>query len=202
MGTPAAFALSIALGYLLGALPMGYLVGRSLAGTDVRTQGSGKTGATNVRRVLGWKGFFLVYLLDVGKGAAAVLVARALAGEHEAWAEAAAGLAAVVGHNWPVFLAFKGGRGVAVGTGATLAMVPEAVVISILMGVPVILVSRYISLGSLTGAVTIPTIALAGALVYDRPWPYALFTLTGGLMIIVNHKDNIQRLLAGTERRI
>jgi|GEM_PF-2091288 len=99
------------IGYLLGSIPNGYIVGRLMAGVDVRTVGSGKTGATNVRRLVGWKGFFLVLFMDVAKGALAVLLARWLLPEPNYWAQAAAGVFAVVGHTWPLFLGFRGGRG-------------------------------------------------------------------------------------------
>lgn len=202
MATPQSFVIAAVAAYLLGAIPMGYLVGRTLAGTDVREQGSGKTGATNVRRVLGWRGFFLVYLLDVLKGMTAVIVGGWIADGSDAWVEALAGLFAVIGHNWPVFLGFKGGRGVATGTGATLAMVPGAVLASLLIGVPLIYFSRYVSLGSVAGAIVIPTVAFLGAALFDTPWPYFYFTFIAGAVVLFNHKDNIERLRAGTERRI
>ena len=197
------FVLAILLGYLLGSIPNGYLVARYVAGQDVRAQGSGKTGATNVRRMLGWKGFFLVFGLDALKGALAVLLAGWLVEDPDAWARALAGLAAVVGHSWSVYLGFQGGRGVAPGWGAMLAMVPEVVVItSLVVGIPTVLLSRYMSLGSLLGAVAVPLTTLLLVVALDRPWPYFYYSAAASALVIVKHRDNIERLRTGTERRI
>nr|MBA2364489.1 glycerol-3-phosphate acyltransferase [Chloroflexia bacterium] len=132
-------ATALLAGYLLGAIPSGYLVALFLAHRDVRAQGSGKTGATNVRRLLGWRGFFLVLFLDALKGVAAVVLARWLVPEPDTWAAALGGLAAVTGHTWPVFLRFRGGRGVAPGGGAMFAMLPEVMLLSTLVGAPTVL---------------------------------------------------------------
>ncbi len=190
------------IGYLLGSIPNGYIVGRLMAGVDVRTVGSGKTGATNVRRLVGWKGFFLVLLMDVAKGALAVLLARWLLPEPNYWAQAAAGIFAVVGHTWPVFLGFKGGRGLATGMGALLMMVPLAVLLLAVLGVPLVIISRYISLGSVTGSALAPIVVLLLVLFFHQPWAYFVYTLVAALLVIAMHRDNIQRLLQGTERRI
>lgn len=202
MGTAAGLLLSVASGYLLGSVPSGFLVGKTLAGVDVRSQGSGMTGATNVRRLLGWRAFFLVMLLDVLKGVVAVLIAGWLIDAHEPWAKAAAGLAAVVGHSWPAFLGFKGGRGVATGMGAMLAMLPQVIVVVAIIAVPLILLSRYISLGSVAGAALVPVLTLVVVLVFHEPWPYFLYALIAAGLVVLKHRDNIGRLISGTERRI
>ncbi len=196
--------LVVLVAYLLGAVPTGYLVSRYVAGQDPRAQGSGKTGATNVRRLLGWKGFFLVLGLDIFKGALTVLVAGWLvSGPGEPWLKALAGFMAVVGHTWSIFLAFQGGRGVAPAGGAMLAMMPEVMLItSLLVGIPTVLLSRYMSLGSLFGAIAVPLTTLALVVAFDRPWPYFIYAATAAGLIIYKHKDNIERLRTGTERRI
>lgn len=195
--------LCVGIGYLLGSFPTGYLVARYLAGHDVRAQGSGKTGATNVRRLLGWKGFFLVFGVDALKGALAVLAAGALVDGPDAWARALAGVAAVVGHSWSMFLGFEGGRGVATGWGAMLAMVPMVVIAtSILIGIPAVLLSHYMSLGSLLGAVAIPLATLALVVYYGEPWQYFASAAAAAGLVILKHRDNIARLRTGTERRI
>lgn len=195
-------AIALVLAYLLGAIPSGYLVAHLLAHRDVRAQGSGKTGATNVRRLLGWRGFFLVLFLDALKGAAAVVLARWLVPEPDTWAAALAGIAAVAGHTWPVFLRFRGGRGVAPGGGAMFAMLPEVMLLSTLVGTPTVLLSRYMSLGSVLGTLVVPTVTLILVVFFDRPWPYLLYAIIASALILRTHKDNIERLISGTERRI
>ena len=202
MGTPLAFLLAAAAGYLAGTIPVGYLVGKLLAGVDIRTHGSGKTGATNVRRVLGWKGFFLVYFLDICKGLVAALLAAWIVDDPDTWAKAVGGLAAVVGHSWPVTMGFRGGRGVATGTGAMLAMLPQVVLLSALVAVPLVFLSRYVSLGSVAGAVVVPLSTLILVLFFDAPWPYLVYAALGAALIIGKHRDNIERLISGTERRL
>jgi glycerol-3-phosphate acyltransferase PlsY len=197
-------ALAVLLGYLLGSIPSGYLVARYVAGQDPRSQGSGKTGATNIRRLLGWKGFFLVLGMDMLKGAAAVLCAAWLVdGPNEPWAKAVAGFMAVVGHTWPVFLGFRGGRGVAPGGGAMFAMMPEVMILtSLVVGIPTVLLSRYMSLGSLFGAVAVPLTTLGLVIAFHRPWPYFIYAAAAACLVIYKHRDNIERLRSGTERRI
>ncbi len=195
-------ATALLAGYLLGAIPSGYLVALFLAHRDVRAQGSGKTGATNVRRLLGWRGFFLVLFLDALKGVAAVVLARWLVPEPDTWAAALGGLAAVTGHTWPVFLRFRGGRGVAPGGGAMFAMLPEVMLLSTLVGAPTVLLSRYVSLGSVLGTLVVPLVTLVLVVFFDRPWPYFLYAVLASALILRKHKDNIERLISGTERRI
>lgn len=202
MTGPAALVTAAVIGYLLGAIPSGYFVVRLLTKQDVREQGSGRTGATNVRRVLGWKGFFLVLFLDALKSAVAVTAAGLIASDVPHWSRAVAGIAAVVGHSWPVYMRFRGGRGVAPGIGALLVMLPLALVVAALLAVPLVLLSRYVSLGSLVGAATAAVAALIVVLTFHQPWPYFLFTLAAATLVVVKHSDNIARLLSGTERRI
>lgn len=194
--------LSAIIGYLIGAIPNGYLIARLVTGEDVRSQGSGKTGATNVRRLLGWKWFFVVLLLDAFKGALAVFIAMWIVPPPNYWADTVAGIAAVVGHSWPVYLRFKGGRGVATAMGAMAVMLPQAIIVALIVSIPLVLLSRYISLGSVTGAIIVVIVTLVIVLAWHQPYAYLVYAALAAGLIIVKHKDNIERLFAGTERRI
>ena len=189
-----------ALAYLIGALPWGYILLHLRRGIDIRDYGSGRTGVSNTLRTGGIRVAGLVLLLDLTKGILAVLLARALVGDPTA--EVAAGLLALVGHNWPVFLGFRGGRGIAPGLGALIIMAPIAAAIGVLVFIPICLISRYLSLGSILGVVTacaaLPALALLGL----SQNTYMIYGLLGGAVIIWQHRDNIQRIRQGTERRI
>ena len=192
------------VGYLLGAIPFGLIIGRATRGIDIREYGSHRTGATNALRTLGARAAALVFLLDVAKGVAAVVVTRAIFGGDPLveWAAAAAGFAAIVGHNWSVFIGFTGGRGVATSGGALGAMSPWTVLVLVPIVVLVIWRSRYVSLGSITGGLLAPVVTGALALVGQASVPAIAYALASGLLVTVAHADNIGRLRAGTERRI
>jgi glycerol-3-phosphate acyltransferase PlsY len=173
---------------------------------DLRDLGSRRTGATNALRTLGsgWAG--VVLLLDVGKGLAAVLLARQLyqagpPGSPE-WVAAAAGLGAVVGHNWSAFIGFRGGRGVATTGGGLLALAPLAVTIVVPLMLIVLWRTRYVSAASLVGAVAAVPASVALALVGAGGWPAVGYALVAGAIVVASHADNIARLRTGTERRI
>jgi len=194
------YLVAIAIGYLLGSFPSGYVVGR-LRGVDVRQWGSGRIGGTNVLRAVGPWAAILAVLSDVAKGVLAVFVARALVGSPSA--EVLAGLAAILGHDFSIFIKFSGGRGVATTLGAFGALyMPAAPIILALIGILVIAVSRYASLGSLTIATLMPLAMLYLVLFADKPIWYLVYGLAAGILIVVLHKGNIQRLLAGTERKV
>lgn len=221
-GGPAAaqYALLLPLAYLIGALPWGYVALYLRRGIDIREYGSGRTGVSNALRTAGYRVAGLVLLLDLAKGIAAVLLARLLVGD--AGAEVAAGLLALAGHNWPVFLGFRGGRGIAPGLGGLAVMSPVAAAAGVLAFIPTCLLSRYLSLGSIMGVVAAGAALLIlallngltpnGYLLYGSvlgynafgltPGPYLIYGLLGGGVIIWQHRDNIQRLLQGTERRL
>jgi glycerol-3-phosphate acyltransferase PlsY len=173
---------------------------------DLRDVGSRRTGATNALRTLGREWAAAVLLLDVGKGVAAVLLARLLyvAGPPGSpdWVAAAAGLGAVVGHNWSAFMGFRGGRGVATTGGGLLALAPLALVMVVPLMLVVLWRTRYVSAASLVGAVAaVPAtgaLALAGA----GGWAAVGYALAAGAIVVASHADNISRLRAGTERRI
>ena len=196
----------VLLAYLLGSVPFGYLIVKLSGAGDVRETGSGGTGATNVTRRAGkWAGL-LTLLLDALKGAAAVLIARLLlTGEAGAdWWVAAAALAAVAGHCFPVWLGFRGGKGVATGLGVFSVLAPLALLCVLPAFALVVWATRYVSLGSITGAALVP---LAVWLTSSRgPNANTLPTLTaataGGALIIFMHRANIGRLVRGEENKL
>lgn len=187
------------LGYLLGTIPTGYILTRWLAGADLRSVESGGTGATNAQRALGWRWGLVVLVGDLAKGAFAVVLARQL--DAGATAVALAGAAAVVGHCWPVWLRFRGGKGVATGAGAAMALSPWALLLIPIVIVPIVL-TRYVSLGSLIGAIA--GVAIFAILAWQdvEPRAYVAFATIAALVIWVKHRGNIGRLLSGTERKL
>jgi acyl phosphate:glycerol-3-phosphate acyltransferase len=186
----------IALGYLLGSLPWGYWLPRLLAGVDIRTVGSGNTGATNVWRALGFKLGLAVALLDIAKGAAAALLARWLADDLTA---VFAGLAAMVGHYRPLFLRFaRGGKAVATVGGVGMALALFATLAAAGVWIAVFLATRYASVASIVSALTLPLFAL----LFDASTPVLAFTIAAGVAVVLLHRGNIRRLRAGTENRI
>ena len=204
--TGVALTLAAALGsYLLGAVPIGLLVGKVFGNVDVRESGSGRTGATNVLRTLGWKAAVPVVLLDLFKGSVAVIVSGFIA---DTPGEVAGAVAVVVGHSRSVFIGFGGGRGVIPAGGAALALVWPAAIIGTIVGILIIALTRYVSLGSLLGTLTCVGIMVAFAVLGLAPpflevVPFIVgpLALVGGAIIIYAHRDNIQRLIRGTERR-
>jgi len=225
---PLAFGLVVVVGYLLGSIPSGLLIGRWLRGVDVRTIGSGRTGATNVMRSLGARGFAFTFAADAGKAIAAVLIARAMAsgalgtgiaggiagaaallGEPGdpaisalTLAESAAAVAAIVGHNWPVYIGFRGGRGVSCALGSILMLYwPGALLGLIVFGV-LLKLTRYVSLGSIVGTLAGLVVALVAVATGAQPPVLAGFALATAVIVVGSHRDNIERLFAGTERKI
>jgi glycerol-3-phosphate acyltransferase PlsY len=206
MTGPLGALVLVGAGYLLGAIPVGLVVGRLAGGVDLRDVGSRRTGATNALRTLGPGWAVAVLLLDIGKGLAAVLLARLLyqagpPGSPE-WVEAAAGLAAVVGHNWSAFIGFRGGRGVATTGGGLLALGPLALAILVPLMLVVLWRTRYVSAASLVGAVAAVPATAALALAGAGGWAAVGYALAAGAIVVASHADNIARLRAGTERRL
>lgn len=192
--------LLVPAAYFLGSVQPGLLIVRLLLRRDVREVGSGKTGMTNVMRTAGKKAAALVFVLDVAKGVAPVLVAASVS--DDAWVEAATAVAVVLGHVFPVFAGFRGGRGVATGVGAASALLPWAGAVGIVLFIPVVLLTRYVSLGSVLGVAAVFAGFVVEAVVYDLPTAHLVFALIVGPLIVGMHRDNIVRLLRGTERRI
>jgi glycerol-3-phosphate acyltransferase PlsY len=196
--------LIAAAGYLLGSIPFGYLLVRIFRGEDVRQSGSGNIGATNVSRrspVLG----VVTLLLDAAKGTAAVALSYVVADHMVAipYLEqlALGALFAVVGHVFPVWLKFRGGKGVATGLGAFVLLAPKAVLIAVSFFIVVVLISRYVSLGSIVAVALLPFVAWLTGRFYLSPACLAMISLAS-LLILVKHRGNMQRLWAGTESRM
>jgi glycerol-3-phosphate acyltransferase PlsY len=208
----AKFAAVVILGYLLGSIPIGYLMARRRANVDVTQYGSGKTGSTNVLRTAGRKSAALVVTLDLFKGMVAVVLAGLIVGRGylvignfgfgTLVAQVLAALAAVVGHNWSIFLRFKGGRGVATFFGGLVALCPIAAIVGgeiIVIGAGL---TQYVSLGSIAGVVGAYAILVPLTILNGFPLEYLLYALIGAVIIIVMHRDNIMRLVRGKERRL
>lgn len=204
-GSPGALLLVMA-GYFIGAIPFGLLIGRVAGGVDLRDHGSGRTGATNALRTIGPAGAVLVFALDAAKGVLAVLLVGWLYGAGPAgsppWVAAAAGFAAIAGHIRSVFIGFTGGRGVATFAGSMLAIAPWTLAMVVPVVALVVWRTRYVSLGSLTGALLAPLAAGALAAFGAASWAAVALALGGALLVTLAHGDNIARLRAGTERKI
>lgn len=190
----------IAVAYLFGSIPWGYILLRWRRGVDIRDYGSGRTGMSNVLRTGGGKVAGLVLALDLSKGILAVLLARAVIDTTAG--EVVSGLAVLAGHNWPVFLQFKGGRGVVTGFGGLLVMAPIAAGLGALVFIPITLGSRYLSLGSMMGVVVACISMLALGLAGVYPSAYIWYTFVASAIILWQHRDNIRRIRQGTERRV
>jgi glycerol-3-phosphate acyltransferase PlsY len=204
----------VIIGYLLGSIPIGYILTRRQAKVDVRAYGSGKTGATNVLRTVGRKWAILVAALDICKGALAVVLAGIivgreylLVGDSSLWwvltsAQVLAALAAVTGHIWSPFLKFKGGRGVATFFGGLVALCPVAA----LFGGEVLIIgaglTRFVSLGSIAGAAGSYAILVPLTILNGFPVEYLFYAVVGGVIIFIMHRDNIRRLISGSERKL
>ena len=188
--------LILALGYLLGSIPNGYLAGRWLKGIDLRQCGSGSTGATNVLRSVGKGPALVVFLLDVGKGALAVLLAKSF-GLND-WVQVLAGLAALAGHIWPVWLGWKGGKAVATGLGMFLGLAWPVGLACFGLFMAVISISRIVSLASVAAAIGLPVLML----ISGGSSAYLVVSLVASVLVLWRHRSNIERLIAGTEPRI
>ena len=207
------FVLVALIGYLLGSIPFGLIISKRRAKIDIRQYGSGKTGGTNVLRTLGRKAFLMVATLDVLKGTLAVVIAGLIISKDFMmignlgylgllFAQVIAALAAMVGHIWPVFVKFKGGRGVATFFGGLIALYPPAG----LFGGEVLLIGAsltgFASLGSIIGVVGAYAILVPLTIMYGLPIEYLGYVLIGTMLILFLHRDNIKRLLSGKERRL
>jgi glycerol-3-phosphate acyltransferase PlsY len=188
----------IGLAYLVGAIPSSYLVGKYVAGIDLREHGSKNLGATNVYRVLGLKYALPVAVGDIAKGVIPVVLLAPLAGS-QAWLPLTMGIAAVVGHVFSIFVGFRGGKGVATAAGVVLALEPVALGITTIAWLLVLASTRFMSLASMSGAITFPIVVWA-------VHPERRYAVAAGVglaaFIVFNHRTNIRRLIAGTENRI
>ena len=185
----------VLIAYCLGAIPFGYLLVKLKTGADVRTAGSGNIGATNVMRTSGRGAGILTLILDIAKGYAAVWIAGRLTGGDVLWMSVAA-VTVMLGHAYPVFLGFKGGKAVASVVGAFLCLTPWALAVEILIFVVIVVMTRHISMGSIVAAATLP---LAVFMVARAPVAAVIAALIAGAFVIYRHSSNITRLRLGTE---
>jgi acyl phosphate:glycerol-3-phosphate acyltransferase len=187
----------ILFGYAVGSVPFAYLLARR-AGIDVRVAGSGNVGAANVLRTSGTPLGLTVMILDISKGAATVLAAYAGAGAGSHNSAAAAGAAAIIGHIYPVWLRFHGGKGVAVAAGVFGVLAPTATMLAAAVFFIIAAITRVVSLGSVVATVTLPSAAwLTGA-----PAPVLVAAIGTGILILFRHRANLRRIAGGTERRV
>jgi acyl phosphate:glycerol-3-phosphate acyltransferase len=201
-----AIAIIVLVGYLIGSIPAGYLAGR-LTGVDIRQVGSGNIGATNVLRILGKRYGYSVFLFDFLKGVAAVEMSILMFDQYHPAASRElcailGGVASVIGHTYPVWLRFKGGKGVATSVGVVLAMVPFAALTFGFVWITAFLTTRYVSVASIAAAIALPI--AVGALLYVKQLnnPVLLYFSIGlAAVVIVRHRSNVSRLLRGTEPR-
>ncbi len=205
--------ITVAVSYLVGSIPTAYLLGK-LRGVDLRCEGSGNVGATNAFRVLGPLAGAVSLLLDIGKGLLAVTVLTRvsinLAGSSDfgqavspavwqvGWLRILAGISAIVGHNWTVFLKFKGGKGVATSAGVFLGLAPGAVGLSVLVWLGIVALSGYVSLSSMLAALSLPLFIW----ILAKKVEFTLFGLLVAILVIVRHRSNIGRLMRGEENKI
>jgi len=190
-------ALALVAAYLLGAIPMTWIVARVGAGVDLRAVGSGNLGATNLYRTLGWRYAIPAGVFDIAKGAAPTLLLPGRIGTAD-WLPLAIGAAAVIGHVFSVFVRFRGGKGVATAAGVVLALAPIPVLISFLVWAVLVKITGYVSLGSIVGAAVFPV--SAWILGTGNRWVVPVGAVLAAF-IVFNHRSNVARLLAGTENR-
>ena len=190
-------ALSIIIGYIFGSIPSGLVLVKMVCGIDIREYGSKNIGTTNVFRTVGGRMASIVLIADVIKGILAVLLVRYFF-ESNLQLELLTAIASLLGHNYSIFLGFKGGRGVATGLGLILLFMPDVCIFSFTVWLVIVFVTRYVSLGSIVGAFITPIVA------YYRGYPLelVLFALAACLFVIVRHYENMKRLIAGTESKI
>lgn len=182
------------IAYLLGNFATAYLVSKAVGKIDIRKHGSGNAGSTNVLRVLGVKAAVVVFIGDVLKGVAAVLLGRYLAGNY---GEILAGIFVVAGHNWPMLLGGKGGKGIATTIGLMIPIDPLMVLLIVVTGIIIIAVTRYVSLASIAGVVIFP-IAM---IITQKPVEYIIFSLILSAMGVFKHRSNVDRLIKGRESK-
>ena len=184
--------------YLIGSIPTGYLIVKAKTNQDIRTIGSGSTGATNVKRVLGKKWFFIVMLLDAIKGALPVVLAKYLTDDIYGIYAVIAAIFVIIGHSKPIFLQFKGGKSVASGVGTILALNPlVGLCIAVIWSV-ITYISRYVSLGSIIALIVSPFLMY----IFKNPIGYIVYCAIAAVYIVYLHRENISRLLKGTENKV
>lgn len=189
------YFLTILIAYLIGSVSFGIIVAKLFRGIDIRDYGSGNTGFTNVLRVLGKGPSVLVLFGDTMKGAMAVLVGFYLGGTYCA---VLGGLSVMLGHSYPLYFGFRGGKGVATGLGVVISLAPDVTVLALLIFLLTVWISRYVSLGSILAALSVPLLMLA----FAKPLPILYFGIFGALVVVYRHKSNIVRIYQGQENKI
>lgn len=195
------YLLAILAAYLLGSVPMGVFVVRAYTGKDIRETGSGRIGGTNAMRAAGFFAGFITGVSDLAKGFGAVYIGRLLA-PGMPWVEVACGAAVVAGHNWSIYLRFKGGAGAATNIGAATALWPFMTPILLPIGLAVLFLSGYASVASTFIAMSVPILLAVAAKVFGLPWVYVLHGIATLVMITLALVPNYRRLLQGTERLV
>ncbi len=205
----AAIAVSAVIGYLIGSIQWGIVIGRATRGVDIRDYGSGATGTTNVIRTSGAKAGALAMILDIAKGIVPVYLGFAIAmlfgvdaHDDQAWAAAACAFAAVVGHCWPLYYGFRGGKAVATGFGAALAMNPLAALALLPVAAVIVGVTRIMSVMTIAMSPILAALFVVLAALDISPWAWAAYAVPTAAIIVFRHRANIERLIAGTEPRI
>ncbi len=190
------FVVAAAISYLLGSIPNGLILGKAIWGVDLRQHGSKNIGATNAWRTIGKAGGISIFALDFLKGAVSAYLGLHLGGSE--LAGVLCGILAIAGHSWSVFLAFKGGKGVATGLGVIAALMPMVTLIVFAVWFAIVYFTGYVSLGSIVGAALVPILTLFFGLHTE----FLILGLIAAVFIIYRHKSNIERLLNGTESKI
>ena len=186
------------LGYLLGSIPFGIFLGKISKGLDIRDYGSGNTGMTNVLRTVGLKSAFIVLILDMSKSILAILITRLVTNSPEL--EVMAGLTSIIGHNWPIFAGFKGRKGGASAVGIPAVLNPLSALAAILTFLPILFTTKYVSLGSIFGAIVAMIILIVQSISEINDYSY-IYALAVGPLLVIKHHENIRRLINGNERK-
>ena len=189
-------ALIFIFSYLLGSIPNGLIFGKLIWNKDLRKFGSKNIGATNAWRVIGKSAGIFIFLLDFLKGALSVFIAQTFAGS--AWVVMFAGLLAIIGHSFSIYLSFHGGKGVATGLGVIAVMIPKATLIVFFTWLVIVLITRYVSLGSCVAAALVPILAFY----FDYEIAFVAFGVIAAIFVIIRHRENISRLRRGRENKI
>ncbi|MBM3118881.1 MAG: glycerol-3-phosphate 1-O-acyltransferase PlsY [Chloroflexi bacterium] len=206
------FIIVAVIGYLLGAIPFALIISKRMAGVDISKRGSGNIGGTNVLRVLGFRAGAIVMALDLAKAIAPVMLAKFIIGDsvlpiggfvlNWQWGQVIAALMVMVGHNWSVYIKFRGGKGVAAYYGAWFAIWPVAALFGGLILIVTVLLSRYMSLGSILSSLGILCLFMVLTVAFGFPPVYLIYSLIAAALIVYQHRSNINRLQAGTEAKL
>jgi glycerol-3-phosphate acyltransferase PlsY len=208
----AKFVLVAVIGYLMGAIPFALIISKRMAGIDISKRGSGNIGGTNVLRVLGFKAGAIVMALDLAKAFAPVMLARFIIGDsvlsiagfiiNWQWGQVITALMVMVGHSWSVYIKFRGGKGAAAYFGSWFAIWPVAALVGGVILIVTVLLSKYMSLGSILGSLSILCLFMVLTLTDVSPPVYLIYSLIAAALIVYQHRSNISRLQAGTENRM